>query len=153
MKELLKKTFIVSQIDIQGKKFEHASRIQALSEDGGIQIDFDIHTESFALSLNQKFELLLLSDASSISDQAFWPTYKIPSETHVYQYVMIGSVFHFEKDQRLENLFEKSFLKHVHLSFGGLLMLLKDLKKPCSSFVFKDFNLDTRVFACFNPIG
>ncbi len=117
--ELYTETFLVTEVDKFGKKFDRVSRIEASAEKRDMQLTLDVNTEIYSIVAGEKFYLMLSSSLtnSAVSDKNSWrDNLGRPTLADGFEYVMHGKVYKFDEVSPLKG--------SAFVSFGGLLMEL-----------------------------
>jgi len=99
-----------------------------------MDLTLDINIDIYKIEVNQKFTMVLVS---SLDDEREQDTYKYsrgPSLLDKFEYCMYGKVFKCIKE-------EKSSKMSVHVSYGGLLMLLQGDQRH-----LQDLELDKKIY-------
>lgn len=118
---LFEDMFEVKSIDADGKKFDKVSRIKCYSEAYAVELELDINTDIYKISVDTKFKLVLTSSLNtdrSADKDVYEPTLR-SSLLDRFEYAMYGRVFKYEleKPQNIKVM--------IYASFGGLLMMMK----------------------------
>ncbi|CAL4060138.1 unnamed protein product, partial [Meganyctiphanes norvegica] len=119
-------TFIVKDIDPDGKKFDRVSRLHCESESFKMDLILDINDWIYPMALNDKFRLVLATtlreDGYPTDGPDFNPLDVGPSRADPFDYVMYGKIYRIEGD---DNLNENIGRLSAYVSYGGLLMRLQ----------------------------
>ena len=103
MRDLFTKEYVIDGIDIDGKRFDRVSRLEASSSDGNCMIDFN--DEIFPLEAKERIRVTIMEGV--YADDAFGP----------YDYVMSGTFYKCGQ--------EKDKLQS-YISCGGLLCCIEE---------------------------
>jgi DNA-directed RNA polymerases I, II, and III subunit RPABC3 len=122
MAVLLEDIFAVEGKDVQGKPFEHVSRLDCHGENYEMRLTLDINTDIYPMRKADKFTMALATTLhlDGRADDGLYHPNITQSETLLdrYDYVMYGKVFKLE--QAPGNISRLT----ICASFGGLLMEL-----------------------------
>jgi len=133
-KFLFEDIFEVKAIDKDGNHFDKVSRLDCRGESFEMDLTLDINVDIYKMEVNQKFTMVLVS---SLDDEREQDTYKYSRGASLldkFEYCMYGKVFKCIKE-------EKSSKLSVHVSFGGLLMLLQGDQRH-----LQDLELDKKIY-------
>eukprot|EP00835_Amoeboradix_gromovi_P006056 NODE_649_length_5558_cov_0.180253.p2 type:complete len:123 gc:universal NODE_649_length_5558_cov_0.180253:1916-2284(+) len=103
MRDLFAKEYVIDGIDLNGKKFDRVSRLEASSGDSACIIDFN--DEIFPLTPKEKIRLTIAQ--GHYSEEAFGP----------YDYVMSGIYYKCAEEKDKLN---------SYISCGGLLVCVEE---------------------------
>jgi len=136
---LIEDTFEVQEENPGGKKFDRVSRVKGTSENYGLDIVLDFHSQLLRLRKDDRFHLLLartLNADGTPMDTAYDPTV-LDRKTLAdeFEYVMSGKVFKIEQTDKKKNMID------IFISYGGLLMSLKGDPKTLAQ-----FEVDQRIY-------
>ncbi|KAL3537196.1 hypothetical protein ACH5RR_000562 [Cinchona calisaya] len=112
----------VQEVDVEGKKYDKVSRIDAKSEDGEIYMQLDVHSDLYPMRSKEKYRMVLSEtlnfDGSAVSS---YPSEgKEKSLADKFEYVMHGLLYKISEEK------SKSAVKVVvYISFGGLQLMVK----------------------------
>lgn len=125
----------VHDVDVEGKKYDKVSRVDARDENGDIYLQLDVHSEIYPMRAREKYRMLL-SETLSLDGSASYPQGKQKSLADKFEYVMHGLLYKMSEEK------SKAGVKViVYISFGGLQLMLKG---PISKML--RFKVDQRLF-------
>jgi len=134
-KFLFEDIFEVKAIDKDGNHFDKVSRLDCRGENFEMDLTLDINIDIYKMEVNQKFTMVLVS---SLDDEREQDSYKYSRGPSLlldkFEYCMYGKVFKCIKE-------EKSSKMSVHVSYGGLLMLLQGDQRH-----LQDLELDKKIY-------
>eukprot|EP01123_Difflugia_compressa_P006204 TRINITY_DN18383_c0_g1_i1.p1 TRINITY_DN18383_c0_g1~~TRINITY_DN18383_c0_g1_i1.p1 ORF type:complete len:143 (+),score=21.85 TRINITY_DN18383_c0_g1_i1:73-501(+) len=131
---LFEDIFEVKAIDKDGNHFDKVSRFECRGESFEVDLTLDINIDIYKLEVNQKFTMVLVSSLDDEQEQGYYKYNRGPSLLDKFEYCMMGKVFKTIKE-------EKSSKLSVHVSFGGLLMLMQGDQRH-----LQDLELDARIY-------
>ncbi|CAE7218230.1 unnamed protein product [Rhizoctonia solani] len=115
--------FTITDIDMDGKKYDRVSRLVATSANLGMHLTLDFNHEIYPLKVDEKFTLVLASTlarggAEAIEGKDVWrPDGKGQQGLEEdYEYVMHGYIYKYDEGEG-DNV-------TAYISYGGLLMSL-----------------------------
>jgi len=133
-KFLFEDIFEVKAIDKDGNHFDKVSRLDCRGESYEVDLTLDINVDIYRVEVNQKFTMVLVSSLDDEPEQGSYKYNRGPSLLDKFEYCMYGKVFKSTKE-------EKSSKMSVHVSFGGLLMLMQGDQRH-----LQDLDLDSRIY-------
>ncbi|CAE6421000.1 unnamed protein product [Rhizoctonia solani] len=116
--------FTITDIDMDGKKYDRVSRLVATSANLGMHLTLDFNFEIYSLKVDEKFTMVLASTlarggtAEAVEGKDVWrPDGKGQQGLEEdYEYVMHGYVYKYDEGEG-DNV-------TAYISYGGLLMSL-----------------------------
>ncbi|KAI5647629.1 hypothetical protein M9H77_33634 [Catharanthus roseus] len=131
----LDEIILVQNIDVEGKKYDKVSRIDARNEGGEIYMQLDVHSEIYPMRAKEKYRMLL-SETLSLDGSASYPEGKQKSLADKFEYVMHGLLYKISEEKSKAETKVTAFI-----SFGGLQLMVK---APYSKMI--RFRVDQRLF-------
>ncbi|VDK56241.1 unnamed protein product [Anisakis simplex] len=135
-------SFLVKDVDPDGKKFDRVSRLFCDSESFKMELILDVNTQLYPMNLNDKFRLMLATTLrdDGLSDEPEYDPLVHYARVDQFEYVMFGKVYRIEGEET-SNALSESNTSAAYASFGGLLMRLKGDANNLHGFV-----LDSNIY-------
>ncbi|XP_004302201.1 PREDICTED: DNA-directed RNA polymerases I, II, and III subunit rpabc3-like [Fragaria vesca subsp. vesca] len=130
-------TFVIEQLDPDGKKFDKVSRIVARSEKHGALLHLDVNTEIYPMGVKEKF-LMVLSPTLNYSGAPITNEAQVEQKSLAdkFEYIMYGLLYKMDhmRSESSDGGSKSPPLVEVYVSFGGLQMRLRADPNSCGKF-------------------
>ncbi|KAL6222987.1 hypothetical protein ACLB2K_006377 [Fragaria x ananassa] len=130
-------TFVIEQLDPDGKKFDKVSRIVARSEKHGALLHLDVNTEIYPMGVKEKF-LMVLSPTLNYSGAPNTNEAQVEQKSLAdkFEYIMYGLLYKMDhmRSESSDGGSKSPPLVEVYVSFGGLQMRLRADPNSCGKF-------------------
>ncbi|KAL2514091.1 DNA-directed RNA polymerase II [Forsythia ovata] len=140
---------IIKVIDIDNKRYDKVSRIEAQTEDNDMYLELDVHTELYRMLHGEKYRMVvshtLNLDGSAVT--GYIPEGKQKSLADKFEYVMHGLLYKMAEDKEKKHDGSSTVKVVVYISFGGLQLMLKG-----SPLKMHKFKTDQRLFLLLRKI-
>lgn len=130
-------TFVIEELDPDGKKFDKVSRIVARSEKRGALLHLDVNTEIYPMHEKEKF-LMVLSPTLNYSGEPVTNEAQVEQKSLAdkFEYIMYGLLYKMDhmRSEPSDGGSESPPKVEVFVSFGGLQMRLRADPISCAKF-------------------
>ncbi|CDP09308.1 unnamed protein product [Coffea canephora] len=111
----------VQDVNVEGKKYDKVSRVDAKSEDGEIYMQLDVNSELYPMHPKEKYRMVLSEtlnlDGTAVTSHS---EAKQKSLADKFEYVMHGLLYKISEEKA------KAGVKVVvYISFGGLQLMVR----------------------------
>ncbi|CAI9103344.1 OLC1v1001807C1 [Oldenlandia corymbosa var. corymbosa] len=113
---------IVQDVDVEGKKYDRVSRIDAKSEDGKMDMQLDVNSELYPMKPKEKYRMVLseslFMDGSAVTN--YFPPQQQKSLADKFEYVMHGLLYKMSEEKGKTGVIKVT----AYISFGGLQLMI-----------------------------